>query len=248
MISRMSRVAIVLALFVTASSGFAAETVDKALKDSLTAALASPDMGLEVESVESSEIPGMYAVQFKNGPLVYATADGKHLINGDLFSVNNGKYVNLSEAKRDTQREKQIAAVDKKDMIVFPAVGETRAHITVFTDTTCFYCQKLHKEVPELNQRGVEVRYLAFPRAGLGSEAYDQMVTAWCSKDPQATLTKLKNKQSVKPVKCDNPVAMEYELGQQVGVRGTPALILEDGKLIPGYQTTDQLMKTLGLN
>ena len=119
----------------------------------------------------------------------------------------------------------------------------------MFTDVTCFYCQKLHKEVPELNKRGVEVRYLAYPRSGADSAGYRQLVGAWCSENPQDTLTRLKNKEAVPVKQCDdNPVQEQYQLGQEMGVRGTPAMITETGQMIPGYQSADQLMVTLGLN
>jgi len=238
-----------LVLLALASIAQAGEPVDKATADKLSAALNSPAMGLKVASVETSEVPGMYAVQFEAGPLVYATADGSYFILGDLFQVSNGQYVNLAEKRRDGERAAQLAAVDTGDMIIFPAEGETRAHITVFTDVTCFYCQKLHKEVPELNKRGVEVRYLAYPRSGVDSPGYRQLVGAWCSDNPQDTLTRLKNKEAVPAKQCDdNPVQAQYQLGQEMGVRGTPAMVTETGQMIPGYQSADQLMVTLGLN
>lgn len=225
------------------------ETVDKEVVERLSVALDSPAMGLKVETVHASEIPGIYAVQFENGPLVYATGDGQYFILGDMYQVVNGNYVNLGDQRRNGERKAQLDALDESDMIVFAPEGEAKAQITVFTDVTCFYCQKLHKDVPEFNKRGIKVRYLAFPRAGIGSPAYKQLVTAWCSDNPQQTLTRLKNKEAVPPVTCDdNPVARDYELGQAMGVRGTPALITDDGTLIPGYQTPDQLEKTLGLD
>jgi thiol:disulfide interchange protein DsbC len=95
----------------------------------------------------------------------------------------------------------------------------------------------------------VEVRYLAYPRAGVDSPGYRQLVGAWCAENPQETLTRMKNKESVPSKQCDdNPVAAQYQLGQQVGVRGTPAMVTETGQMIPGYQSADQLMVTLGLN
>ena len=103
--------------------------------------------------------------------------------------------------------------------------------------------------MPELNKRGVEVRYLAYPRAGLASDGYRQLASAWCSDNPQETLTRLKNKQSVPDNVCtSNPIASQYELGQEVGVRGTPAIVMESGKMLPGYQTAEELIATLGLD
>lgn len=232
-------------LVATANAGVPA---DKAIFDRLSAALNSPAMGLKVATVETSDAPGLYEVQFENGPLVYATADGQYFMLGDLFRVNGGEFVNLSDQRRDAERLAMLKGLDEADMIVFAPAGEVRAEVTIFTDTTCFYCQKLHREVPELNKRGVKVRYLAYPRSGMDSAGARQLIGAWCSETPQETLTALKNKEAVPVTQCeDNPVADQYQLGQRMGVRGTPAMVTQTGQMIPGYQSADQLMVTLGL-
>jgi thiol:disulfide interchange protein DsbC len=249
MINQTFRAITALALLCTAAWSAAGEPADKAIADKLRAVLAAPKMGLEVETVEISAVPGLYEVQFTSGPVVYATASGDHVILGDLFAVSDkGVYTNLTEQRRNGERLEQLAKVDLKDMIIFSPEGKPRAHITVFTDISCFYCQKLHKEVPELNKRGVEVRYLAYPRSGPDSPAFRQLATAWCSSDRQDALTRLKSQQPVPENVCaDNPVAAQYQLGVQLGVQGTPAMVTEDGTLIPGYQSATDLMATLGL-
>ena len=249
MIFRVLQSVLLAALVVMAPLAMAGAPVDKAQLEKLRAVLEVPSMGLTVGSVKTSEIPGLYEVQFTNGPLVYSTEQGDYFILGDLFSVGPEGYVNLAEKRRDGERVAKLDAVAEEDMIVFSPEGEPRAYITVFTDVTCFYCQKLHKEVPELNKRGVEVRYLAYPRAGVGSDGYKQLASAWCADNPQDTLTKLKNKQTVPEKVCpDNPIAKQYQLGQELGVRGTPAIITQSGQMIPGYQSADELVVTLGLN
>ena len=152
------------------------------------------------------------------------------------------------QKRRDGERMQKLASVKESDMIIFSPKGETKAHVTVFTDVTCFYCQKLHQEVPQLNAMGVEVRYLAYPRAGLKSDGYNKLASAWCADNRQDILTKLKAKQPVPEKSCDpNPIAQQYQLGQQMGVRGTPAIVTEDGKLIPGYKPAADLVAGLGL-
>ena len=124
-----------------------------------------------------------------------------------------------------------------------------RASVTVFTDVDCFYCQKLHNEVPAMNERGIEVRYLAYPRAGVGSESYRKIASAWCDKDPQEAITRLKNRQNIPENVCPgNPVADQFMLGQQAGVRGTPALVLESGEMVPGYLSAQDLAARVGIN
>jgi thiol:disulfide interchange protein DsbC len=239
----------VLMGWVLALTGMAAsaEAVDKALEERLTRALESGNQGLEVGSIRAADMPGMYEVQLTNGPILYTNESGDYFIVGDLYAVTPDGYVNLAEQRRDAHRKEQLDKVATSDMIVFSPKEKPRAYVTVFTDVTCYYCQKLHQEVPELNRRGIEVRYLAYPRAGVGSEGFYKLETAWCSSNPQDTLTRLKNKESVPNATCDNPIASQFQLGQELGVRGTPAIITQDGRMIPGYQSATDLIATLGL-
>lgn len=222
---------------------------DPAIASKLKTTLETATRTMKVDSIEKSEIAGVYAVQFANGPLIYSTAKGDHFIAGDMFRIESDGFVNLAEQRRDGVRKAKIGQVAAQDMIVFSPASTPRASITVFTDVTCFYCQKLHKEVPELNRRGVEVRYLGYPRAGLASDGYRQLASAWCNADPQDALTRLKNKLKVTENVCsDNPIASQFQLGQEVGVNGTPAIIMESGQMLPGYQTADELIAKMGLN
>jgi thiol:disulfide interchange protein DsbC len=132
-------------------------------------------------------------------------------------------------------------------MVIFPATGTRKAVINVFTDVDCGFCQKLHQEVPELNRMGVEVRYLAYPRAGVGSPSYAKIVSAWCSQDRNLAITRLKAGESIPDATCENPVADQFELGQSIGVTGTPAIVLEDGTMVPGYQPAAQLAAIAGV-
>lgn len=223
--------------------------VDEAVENRLRAVLANEAMGLMVESVAKSRIEGMYRVQLERGPLIYATEDGGYFILGDLFSVGPDGFVNIAEEQRSVARRAAVDAIPEEKTIVFAAEGERRASLTVFTDVSCFYCQKLHQEVPELNRRGVEVRYLAYPRQGIGSAGFRQLASAWCADDRQTTLTRLKNREELPENVCPgNPVAEQFELGQQLGVRGTPALIMPSGELLPGYRNVDELMGLLGVD
>ncbi|WP_439107776.1 DsbC family protein [Congregibacter sp.] len=241
-------VELALCLVALASSVYADEGVDPAIEKKLRARLGAPQIGLEVQSVEASELPGLYKVGIEQGPTIYSTEDGDYFLVGDLYNVGVTGLVNLGEQQRSDDRKEAIAAVPEKDVIVFPAEGETLGSITVFTDVSCFYCQKLHKEVPELNRRGVEVRYLAYPRQGIGSPGFRQLASAWCADDRQATLTAFKNREELEENVCPgNPIAEQFALGQQLGVRGTPAIVTPKGEMIPGYKSADDLIAVLGL-
>jgi thiol:disulfide interchange protein DsbC len=202
---------------------------------------------IPIEGVKASPVPGIYELQLGGGTVFYGTEDGRFLFAGDLYELREDDLVNLAEQRRTESRRKLMASVDLKDMVVFSPAGERKAYINVFTDVDCGYCRKLHQEVPRLNKLGIEVRYLAYPRAGLGSRSYEKIVSAWCSDDPNTAITTLKAGKSIPDATCDNPVAAEFELGHKVGVSGTPAIVLEDGRLLPGYMPADELAKTIGL-
>ena len=204
---------------------------------------------LAVESVAPSPAPGLYEVRVKGGPILYATADGRFFVLGDLFAVRGAEFANLSEEERNRGRLALLAGVGRGEMIIFPAAGAMRAAVAVFTDVDCIYCQQLHREVPALNRAGVEVRYLAYPRAGIGSASYRKIASAWCAANPRQAITALKNLEAIPDNVCPgNPVAQQLQLGQEAGVRGTPALVLEDGSLVPGYLSAEDLLERLGLN
>lgn len=203
---------------------------------------------LKVTAVEPTEVDGVEKVQIDGRGTIYAVQDGKYFFVGDLYRVDEGALVNVTEEGKNGEREQLLASLKKDDMIVFSPKGEVKARISVFTDVDCGYCQKLHQEVPAMNDMGIEIRYLAFPRAGIGSPSYEKIVSAWCADDKQDALTKLKQREPIPTNVCDgNPVANQYQLGQQMGVTGTPSLILDNGEMIPGYLPAQQLADRLGV-
>jgi len=195
------------------------------------------------DSVTKSPLPGVFQVLYGT-EVVYVSADGKYFIAGDL--INTETRENVSEVAQRTVRN-DIIAKKAKSPIVFKAKDEKHV-LKVFTDIDCPYCAKLHREVPKLNDMGVTVEYLMFPRAGIGSKSYDKAVSVWCAGDNAAQKTAMTTAKERKPIdekKCENPVEAQYKLGQEIGVTGTPALVTTSGRLIPGYMPADRLAKML---
>ncbi len=235
-----------LALSETYSSNVNKDAEDK-LAAALTAFVGQP---ITIESSEPSPAKGIIEIQITDGPKLYATDDGEFFfLQGDLHGMQDGEVVNVTETGRISQRQALVGAIDINDMIVFSPEGETRDYINVFTDVSCGYCQKLHREIDQLNDLGIEVRYLAYPRNGIDSEGAKQLETAWCSDNRKEALTKLKSGVTVPNISCNSElIAAHFELGGKMGVRGTPAILTSDGRLIPGYQPAASLAKVLGLD
>ena len=215
----------------------AAETVPAAVTEALGRLLP----GTAPTSLRPAPAPGYFEVTY--GPeVVYVSADGQYLMRGDLIDLKSER--NLTEERRLAARLKSLEEVGEGNMVVY-GPKDARHTVTVFTDVDCPYCVKLHQEVPELNRQGIKVRYLAYPRAGLGSPGYRKTVSVWCAPDRNQALTDAKAGKTVPEKTCDNPVADQYALGQMLGVTGTPTLILDDGRMVPGYVPAARLVQAL---
>ncbi len=188
---RCSSLFAALALTVAAPLAQAADA-EQAIRKTLNTL--QPD--LKVESVSASPLKGLHQVQLEGGRVLYMSEDGQYLMQGYLYQMRDGQMVNLTEQAENVAVARQLNALPRNEMVIF-APKNPKTHITVFTDTDCGYCQLLHKEVAELNRQGVEVRYLAYPRAGVGSPTYETLVSVWCAKNPQEAMNQAKARKKV---------------------------------------------------
>ena len=204
---------------------------------------------IQVESVTAAPIKGVYEVLLSTGEVLYADEKGEFFLLGKLyqFSEQDG-FVDLTEQKQSTLREEAIAKIPTEQMVVYPPEGEIKATVNIFTDVDCPYCRKLHAEVPKLNAMGIQVNYLAFPRQGPGTGTYRDMVSIWCAGDAagrRKAMDAAKLGGSLEAKTCDDPVMEQLRMGQNMGVTGTPAIVLSDGRLLPGYMPAARLAQTL---
>ncbi|MEQ4575896.1 MULTISPECIES: DsbC family protein [Gammaproteobacteria] len=205
------------------------------------AALTTLDPDFKPDYIGAAPFPGFREVVV-GGQVLYVSDDGRYLMQAQPFDIQNKQFA-ASEGLL-AYRRKQLEAIPKADRIVF-APPNPKYTISVFTDIECGYCRKLHSEIAELNKQGIAVEYLAFPRMGLGSQDYKDMVSVWCAADRKQALTAAKQGQPVSARSCKNPVTMEYDLGQRLGVNGTPAIFAPDGTQLGGYLPPAQLRAAL---
>ncbi|MGB5621281.1 MAG: DsbC family protein [Gammaproteobacteria bacterium] len=194
--------------------------------------------GLTADDVTESPIPGVYEVVV-GGQIVYITGDKRYLLKGEIVDLATNESV--TEARRSSVRLRQMAQVKESEMIIFEPENPKHT-ITVFTDIDCGYCRKLHQEMDQMQALGIRVRYMFYPRMGPGSEGWAKAEAVWCSDDRQQALTDAKLGKKIDAPSCGaTPVAAEYEMGNRIGVRGTPAIMTEDGSLLPGYVPAAEL-------
>ncbi len=213
-----------------------------AAEDTLEAALLKT-FGRKPDQISSAPIEGLKEIIYGT-ELYYVSADGQYLFSGAMFELASRD--NLTENRLASVRKGMLNDMNESSMIVYKAEGKQKHVITVFTDIDCVYCRKLHSGMEKMNKLGITVRYMAYPRAGIGSPSFDKAVSVWCAKDRNKAMDLAKNENRVIPKKCDSaPVAEQFMLGQRLGVNSTPSILLEDGHLMPGYAPPERMAALL---
>jgi thiol:disulfide interchange protein DsbC len=226
-----------LLILVQVGAGVAAPSAEDTVRERLRKTF--PDM--PISDIRKTPLKGVFEVSI-GSEVGYVSEDGKYLLHGDLIELGSQK--NLTEQRRQTARAKLLTQLGEQNMIVF-SPKKPKHTITVFTDIDCGYCRLMHKEMKGYQDQGIAVRYLFFPRAGMNSDSARKADAVWCTKDRRDGMTRAKLGETLPAGQCKTPVAQHYKAGLDMGVRGTPAIVTEDGRMIPGYQPPAELRKTL---
>ena len=214
---------------------------DKDPHESLKVAVQKIFPGMKPDKISLSPVSGLLEVVI--GPrLYYFSEDGRFLINGNIIDVQN--QVDVTEPKAAEARKVALDSLGENEMVIF-SPKKSKYTVTVFTDIDCGYCRKLHDQIDEYNDLGISVRYLLYPRSQIGSPSYNKAVAVWCSADRKQALTEAKSGKSLEVKACSNPVSNNMQLGRMMGVNGTPAIVLGNGKMVRGYLPPKKLLKAL---
>ena len=212
------------------------------LIESLTKNFQLANIHAKVVDIKPTEVPNLYWVTLEGMGSVYVTKDGKYIVQGDVVRLGASKLHNVGENLQAEVNEKEFAKLKPEDLIIYKAKGTTKHIVYVFTDVSCPYCHKLHEHMDEINSKGIEVRYIAWPR---GEQMMPAMEAVWCSADRKAAFDQAITGQSLAPANCKNPVRSQYELGLNIGVNGTPAIYSQAGLYLGGYLEADELLSRL---
>ena len=194
------------------------------------------------DAVKATPVAGLYQVRY-GMQVFYVTADGRYLLKGDLVDLNT--KTDLTRIAQTKARKEVLGSLSADTLLTYRPEGKVKHVIYVFSDIDCPYCQRLHADLPTLNGYGVEVRYLFFPRSGLGTPSALKAESVWCAKNRDQAYSRAMKGGRVPSATCSNPVARDYNLGLQMGVQGTPTIVLSNGEVLPGYLPPQQLLEAI---
>lgn len=195
---------------------------------------------LPIDTLMPTPVKGIYQMT-SQGQVAYVTADGNYLFAGNLLDLKN--QVNLTEQVKNKERLALLKTIPASHKVIYSADGEKKATLTILTDPTCPYCEKLHREIPALQKAGIEVQTILTPRAGAGSPGFVQSSQIMCGKQQQADIdTAMASKPLTGPACQDAMINDNMQLAEKLGMSGTPYIILPDGSAVPGYRPAAALI------
>lgn len=224
------------------ASSLTERNAQQRLKTTLEQHFTTAGLKVKITDLQKVENSLFYWVRLDNHTSVFTTDDGQYVFQGDLIKMGSKNLESVSDKFQSHINKELLATLKADDLIIYPATRQKIHTIYVFSDISCSYCQRLHKQMNEMNAKGIEVRYIAWPR---GEELFPAMESIWCSADRKKAFDDAIAGTTLPPATCKNPVRSQFELGQQMGVAGTPAIFTEAGRQIGGYLSVNDLEKAL---
>ena len=212
------------------------------LRHHLSAARVKPGQPMK------TPVPGIREVRVRDD-YIYLSEDGRYAFTGSMIDLSDG--TNLTSLSEAMHTRDQIRDFASGHMLTYPASGREKARLSIFTDTSCGYCRKMHHELPELRANGVTVQFIPYPRRGAEGRGYDELRRIWCAADAVSALQAYFEFDELPAASAEcaraGAVAAGYELGNRIGISGTPLLILPNGERMKGYNKVTAILEELKL-
>jgi thiol:disulfide interchange protein DsbC len=222
----------------SASASSPAPAVEASIRKNLAERL--PDFP-KIDEVNKTPIPGLYEVRIGT-EIVYADERGDHVFQGSLIDTKTRS--DLTQARIDRITAIDFASLPLKDAIAWKQ-GTGARKLVVFADPNCGYCKKFETEMQQVK----DVTVYTFLIPILGGDSPEKSRNIWCAKDSSLAWRDWMLKGAAAPRSmgnCDvSALQRNIALAKRHRVNGTPALVFEDGKRIPGALPPAEVEKQL---
>lgn len=201
-----------------------------------------------VVAVLPGPIPGIWEVDVrkdgKTYPL-YLDYSGKYFFNGQILRMSD--RVNLTGLRYTDLNRIDVAAIPLEEAILYGS-PDAKRKVIVFDDPDCPWCRRLHGEIKKVVARDPDVAFLVrvYSRNN-DPRTVQKALSIVCGKrDAARLLDDAFAGKKLPAAKCGSKaVETTAKLAERLGIQGTPAMILPDGRLISGYREADALHRLL---
>ncbi len=203
-----------------------------------------PDV--KIIEIRPAQVKGLWEIAVESRGqkgIVYIDSSKKYLVSGSIVDLKT--KANLTQERSIELNKVDVSLIPLDDALV---IGEKNApkKVIIFTDPDCPYCGKLHEEVKNISEKRKDiVFYIKMYPLPMHKGAYEKAKAIVCEK----SLSLLDDAFAKKPLpapKCvTSAIDENLKLAEKLGIRGTPAIILPDGGIIPGYKDADSLISLI---
>jgi thiol:disulfide interchange protein DsbC len=204
----------------------------------------APD--LKILSVSQGPVKGLWEVFLQAGghkAVVYIDYSKKNFFTGAIIEIKGKK--NLTQEKFDELNKIDVSKIPLDGSLV---MGDKNAKykVIVFSDPDCPYCGKLHQEMKKVVEKRKDISFFIklFPLP-MHPDASWKAKSILCKKSLQLLEDNFDGKQIPK-IECDTKAIEDNtKLAAEIGISGTPALVLPNGRIVPGFREADALIELI---
>jgi thiol:disulfide interchange protein DsbC len=198
----------------------------------------------KIDEISKTPVPGLWEVRIGTD-VVYTDERGDFIVQGSILDTRN--RVNLTEQRIEKLTAIDFSSLPLKDAMVVKQ-GSGARKLAVFADPNCGYCKRFERDL--LNVKDVTIYTFLYPI--LGADSNDKSRAIWCAKEPMKAWRDWMLEGVAPPKvigKCDDAaIARNVALGQKHRLNGTPAIVYEDGKRVPGAVSAAEIEKQLAVS
>ena len=229
-------------IFLSSSNAFSKDNNDPNIKF-LEKKLKKIIPAYKFDLIKKSPVENIYEVVYGD-VIIYVTSDAKFIFEGGnlqkiIKEKNEYFFKNITEVSLSSARKKILDQIPDSKLFVY---GDGAKYINVITDINCPYCRKFHNDIHIYEKKGIKVRYFVMASK---PRLKEKIVSAWCASDRNKAFTLLKLEKKINKKACNNPIDEHQQLIKRIGVSSTPTIFLNDGTLILGYNSPDEIIRKL---
>ena len=195
----------------------------------------------KIDEVSKTPIPGLFELRVGT-EVYYSDEQGNHIIEGQLIDTKS--RTNLTEARINKLTAINFADLPLKDAVVWKN-GTGARKLVVFADPNCGYCKRFEKDLQQV--KDVTVYTFIYPI--LGGDSPEKSRDIWCAKDNAKVWLDwmLRNVTPARSMgECDSSALQRNTaMARKYRINGTPAVVFEDGKRVPGAMPAEAVEKQL---
>ncbi|MGE5189431.1 MAG: DsbC family protein [Gemmatimonadota bacterium] len=200
----------------------------------------------KVLSVEMSPVGGLWTVGIEkdgNRWPVYVDFSKKFLINGQVIRLSTKENVTDTQATEMSRVDVSAIPVDNAIVVGNPGAA---TRIIVFSDPDCHFCGMLHKEIKKIVSERHDIVFLVKLYSRVNNATTTRKALSVICSGSEKLLDDAYAGKALPDPTCETPVVAEtFRLAGTLGIRGTPTMILPDGRVVRGYRDANAILTLL---